>query len=132
MKELENLFLNEKNKLVTKVKDTCPRCSGVGIIVARVENGKMIPIPVDGGICYLCEGRKYIEKTVRLYTDEEFEQMEKAKAKAAEKRAAAQEKKMKEEFAENHVKWLDKNGFNENEETFIYFPDDSYSVKNEL
>ena len=49
MKVIGKPFENEKGKMVVRVKDKCPRCSGRGIIVARVENGQMIPIPVDGG-----------------------------------------------------------------------------------
>ena len=47
----------EKNgKLYSKIKYTCPRCGGLGIIVARVENNQPIPIPVDNGVCYECLG----------------------------------------------------------------------------
>lgn len=124
-------FLNDKNKLVTKVRTKCPRCSGKGIIIARIENGKPIPIPVDGGICYSCLGRKYIEKTVRLYTKSEFENMEKANEKAREKRQAEQEERMKREFAHRRQIWLETNGFNENEETYIVLGN-SYSIKDQL
>lgn len=58
--------------------------------------------------------------------------MEKASAKAAEKREAAREQKMKAEYANKRVKWLEENGFNENLTTFVYFPADSFEVKDSL
>ena len=122
----------EKNgKLYVHATTKCYRCIN-GIFVCRVENGQPVPHPNDNGVCYACGGEGVVRKDIRLYTDKEFEQMEKAKVKAAEKRAAELEKKMQAEFAANHAKWLDKNGFNENEETFIYFPNDSYSIKDKL
>ena len=39
---------------------------------------------------------------------------------------------MKAEYAEKKAKWLKDNEFNENEITYIYFPADSYDVKDEL
>lgn len=124
-------FLNDKNKLVTKVKTECPRCSGKGIIISRVENGKLIPIPVDGGICYSCLGKKYIEKIVRLYTKSEYERMEKANEKAKEKRRAEQEEKMKREFAHKKKIWDKTNGFNEDGYTYIILGN-SFSIKDQL
>lgn len=37
-----------------------------------------------------------------------------------------------EEGLQKKKEWLKENGFNENEETYIYFPSDSYEIKNEL
>lgn len=123
----------EKNgKLYTKVKEKCDRCSGHGIIVARVENGQPIPIPVDGGICYSCWGKGYFIKEVRLYTEQEYERMEAANEKARQKKVEEREAKMKAEFAGNRIKWLDENGFNADEITYIYIGADSYQIKDEL
>ena len=58
--------------------------------------------------------------------------MEKASIKAAEKREVAREQKMKAEYANKRVKWLEENGFNENLTTFVYFPADSFEVKDSL
>ena len=122
----------EKNgKLYQKVKTKCDRCGGLGIIVARVENGRPIPIPVDEGICYQCAGVRYITKEVRLYTPEEYKRMETVNEKARQKKAEELEARMKAEFQENKKKWLSKNGFNENETTWI-ITGDSYSIKDEL
>ena len=123
----------EKNgKLYQKIKEKCDRCSGHGIIVARVENGQPIPIPVDGGICYSCLGKGYFIKEVRLYTEKELESIERANERVRQKKAEEREAKMKAEFADNRIKWLDENGFNADEVTYIYAGADSYQIKDEL
>jgi len=128
----ENKAYTKEGKLYVKAKCKCDRCGGLGIIASRVENGKIIPIPVDAGICYKCEGKKFVTKEIRLYTDEEYEKMEKANAKAAEKREAARETKMKAEYAEKKAKWIADEGFNEEGITYVYALSDSYDVKDEL
>lgn len=125
-------FYNKNGKLCTKVKDKCPRCSGVGIIVARVENEQLIPIPVDNGICYSCLGKKYIEKEVRLYTESEYKTMQKNNERARLKREQERNTKIEAEFENNKKKWLLENGFNENEITYIYSGSDSYFIKAQL
>ena len=123
----------EKNgKPYQRIKEKCDRCSGHGIIVARVENGQLIPIPVDNGVCYACGGRGYFIKEVRLYTEKEMESMERANEKARQKKEAEREAKMKAEFAGNRIKWLEENGFNADEVTYIYAGADSYQIKDEL
>ena len=123
----------EKNgKMYVSARCKCDRCNGSGIAISHVCNGQPVPYVNDGGICYSCNGAGYFRKEIRLYTDKEFEQMEKASAKAAEKREAAREQKMKAEYANKRVKWLEENGFNENLTTFVYFPADSFEVKDSL
>ena len=122
----------EKNgKMYVSARCKCDRCTK-GVYVTRVENGQPIPHPAFGGVCLKCGGSGFITKEVRLYTDKEFEQMEKASAKAAEKREAAREQKMKAEYANKRAKWLEENGFNENLTTFVYFPANSFEVKDNL
>ena len=122
----------EKNgKMYVSARCKCDRCTK-GVYVTRVENGQPIPHPAFGGICLKCKGSGFITKEVRLYTDKEFEQMEKANIKAAEKREAAREQKMKAEYADKRAKWLEENCFNENLTTFVYFPADSFEVKDSL
>ena len=122
----------EKNgKMYVSARCKCDRCTK-GVYVARVENGQLIPHPAFGGVCLKCGGSGFITKEVRLYTDKEFEQMEKASIKAVEKREAAREQKMKAEYANKRAKWLEENGFNENLTTFVYFPADSFEVKDSL
>ena len=122
----------EKNgKMYVSARCKCDRCTK-GVYVTRVENGQPIPHPAFGGVCLKCKGSGFITKEVRLYTDKEFEQMEKASIKAAKKREAAREQKMKAEYANKRAKWLEENGFNENLTTFVYFPVDSFEVKDSL
>ena len=123
----------EKNgKMYVSARCKCDRCNGSGIAISHVCNGQPIPYVNDGGICYSCNGAGYFRKEIRLYTDKEFEQMEKASAKAAEKREAAREQKIKAEYANKREKWLEENCFNENLTTFVYFPADSFEVKDSL
>ena len=123
----------EKNgKMYISARCKCDRCNGSGIAISHVCNGQPVPYVNDGGICYSCNGAGYFRKEIRLYTDKEFEQMEKASAKAAERREAAREQKMKAEYANKRAKWLEENGFNENLTTFVYFPTDSFEVKDSL
>ena len=122
----------EKNgKMYVSARCKCDRCTK-GVYVTRVENGQPVPHPAFGGVCLKCGGSGVITKEVRLYTDKEFEQMEKASIKAAEKREAAREQKMKAEYANKREKWLEENCFNENLTTFVYFPVDSFEVKDSL
>ena len=122
----------EKNgKMYVSARCKCDRCTK-GVYVTRVENGQLIPHPAFGGVCLKCGGSGFITKEVRLYTDKEFEQMEKASIKAAEKREAAREQKMKAEYADKRAKWLEENCFNKNLTTFVYFPADSFEVKDSL
>ena len=123
----------EKNgKMYVSARCKCDRCNGSGIAISHVCNGQPVPYVNDGGICYSCNGAGYFRKEIRLYTDKEFEQMEKASIKAAEKREAAREQKMKAEYADKRAKWLEENCFNENLTTFVYFPADSFEVKDSL
>ena len=122
----------EKNgKMYVSARCKCDRCTK-GVYITRVENGQPIPHPAFGGVCLKCKGSGFITKEVRLYTDKEFEQMEKASAKAAEKREAAREQKMKAEYANKRAKWLEENGFNENGITWFYAKADSYEKKDFL
>ena len=122
----------EKNgKMYVSARCKCDRCTK-GVYVTRVENGQPIPHPAFGGVCLKCGGSGVITKEVRLYTDKEFEQMEKASIKAAEKREAAREQKMKAEYADKRAKWLEENCFNENGITWFYAKTDSYEKKDFL
>lgn len=125
-------FKNEKGKLEVTVETKCPRCGGAGIIVARVENGVQIPIPVDGGICYQCRGDRKLRKNVRAYTEKEYNALERANERNREKRAEEMEAKRVKEFESKKKKWLEENGFNENGETYVYFLNDSYEIKETL
>lgn len=127
----ETKAYNKNGKLYVLASCPCDRCTN-GIFVSRVENGKLIPHPNANGVCFKCGGSGTIAKEVRLYTDEEYEKMEKANVKAAEKRASEREAKMKAEYDEKKAKWIAENGFNENGITYVYYLNDSYNVKETL
>ena len=92
-------------KLYTKIKCECPRCGGLGIIASRIENDRIVPIPVDGGICYQCGGSKYITKEARLYTSKEYETIERNQKKAKERKAEELKAKMEAEYAHKKAVW---------------------------
>lgn len=128
-------FENEKGNMVIKVKETCPRCGGLGIIVSYVENGVPIPVPVDGGVCYKCGGAKTITKTVRVYDEKEHARLQAQKDRARKRReeAAAAKKKELIDNAEIYKHELAlKLGFNEDEKIYIIYGDDTYSIKGTL
>ena len=135
MEVLGEPFENEKGRLYVKVKGTCPRCGGLGIIVSRVENGQPIPIPVDGGICYKCGGSKYIIQKVRAYTEKEYTRMQAANERARAKREAEKEVKAR-DLVENAAKYKHevalKLGFGEDEKAYLVYGDDTFAIKNKL
>ena len=122
---------DKNGKLYITVKAPCPRCSGKGIIIARVENGRQIPVQPDGGICYQCGGRKYLEKDVRLYTEAEYERNKEYQEKARKRKEEKREAEMLRSAAAKKKEWLEKNSFNEDGTCFI-ITGDSYSIKDEL
>lgn len=124
-------FTNSKGKLYTKVKCVCDRCVK-GVYVSRIENGMPVPHPNANGVCFQCGGTGYLTDEVRLYTEKEYNAMTKRNEAAREKKQQEQEAKMKAEFADKKAQWLKENEFNEEEVTYIYFPADSYEVKESL
>lgn len=128
-------FENEKGKMVVNAKCKCDRCGGLGIIVARVENGKYIPIPVDGGVCYKCGGSGTVKKTIRAYTEKEYNALQRAKERNAQKKteaAAAKEKELLENAAKYKHEVALKLGFGEDEKVYLVYGDDTYAIKDEL
>lgn len=127
-------FSNDKGKLYTKVKQKCDRCTN-GIYAIGVENGHIKPHPAYNGVCLKCNGVGYIVETVRLYTEKEFNSIEKQKERAAERRLEEAKKLEQEKRAkagETKANWLLENGFNEAGITYVYIADDSYNRKDEL
>ena len=128
-------FENSKGKMVVNVKAKCDRCGGRGIIVARVENGKPIPIPVDGGVCYKCGGSGIVRKTIRAYTEKEYNTLQRAKERNAQRKKEAAEAREKDliENAETYKHEVAlKLGFDENEKIYLVYGDDTYAIKDKL
>ena len=132
MKRIGEPFVNEKGRLFTKVKGTCERCGGLGYIASGVLNGRPVPISRDGGVCYECNGDKYVIKEVRLYTEKEFNSLEKQKEKKRVQKEEEREKKILDGFADRRKEWLAANEFSIDEKTYVYFKNDSYEKKDEL
>ena len=118
-------------KMYTKVKEVCDRCGGKGVFIVRVHNGVGIPAQPDAGVCYKCGGAGYVTKVVRLYTEKEYAAAQRAKEKrqatAEERRAAAQAKRKAEAFS----KWIERNGFNSDEETYLIYGN-TFPIKDQL
>ena len=137
MKIIKEPFTNpeKKNRKYVTVKTKCPRCGGLGFIVSRVHNGQMIPVSPDGGVCYLCDGKKYITKDVRAYTEKEYNNLQKSKARTREKKEAA-EAARKRDLYENAAKYKHeialKLGFNEEEKVYVVCGGDTYRIKDDL
>lgn len=130
-----DVFTNDKGNKVIRIKQPCPKCGGLGIIVARVENGQPIPIPVDGGICYRCGGSKVEEKVVRAYTEKEYNALIRAKERREERKKAADAAR-KQDLIDNattykHTAAL-KFGFGEDEKIYIVYGGNTYNIKDQL
>lgn len=130
----EIISINEEtHKAHIKIK--CPRCNGLGIIVSRVENGKMIPIPVDSGICYLCNGEKYISKWVKAYTEKEYAQYLRTQERARERKKEKEEarlQELKDNSEANKKNLLGKWGYNVENPTIYLVIGNTYEIKEEL
>lgn len=135
MKVVSEPFENEKGKMVVKVQDKCDRCGGLGFITSHVQNGIPIPIPVDGGVCYKCNGSKVMTKVVRAYTEKEYNAMKASNERARTKREVAQKAKMEERLT-NAEKYKHnaalKLGFGEDEKAHLVYGDDTFAIKDEL
>jgi hypothetical protein len=66
-------------------KMPCPRCSGEGIVFTHVLNGRKMPAIPDNGVCYACEGRRYVLGTIHVVPDEVMAKKEAQKANARER-----------------------------------------------
>ena len=121
----------EKGKMYTKVKEPCDRCGGKGVFIVRVHNGVGIPATPDAGVCYKCGGAGHIIKTVRLYTEKEYASMQKAKANRQAKAEEARQARIAERKKTAFTRWLERNGFNEDGETYLIYGN-TYPIKDQL
>ena len=120
-------YRNKAGKMATKAKCKCDRCVN-GVYVSRIENGAPVPHPAYGGVCLACGGLGYITKEIRLYTKAEYDAMQRAKDKAAQKR----EEKMIAGADQKRKDWLEANGFDAEGYTYILIGINSYAVKDQL
>ena len=118
------------------IEETCDRCGGSGLIASRVENGHIIPIPVDGGICYKCNGDGKTRKWVKAYTEEDMEKylaaQEKAKARKAEKIELEKQEKLN-KSEENQKALLSEWGYDvENPLIWLVGGGNTFEIKDQL
>lgn len=104
----------------------CDRCTK-GIFAVGVENGKIKPHPYAGGVCFKCGGTGVIHKEIRLYTEREYNAMQRAKDRAREKKDA----EMRVDAERKQAEWLRRNGFNAEGYTYIV-KGETYSIKDKL
>ena len=123
--------IKKNGKFYTVVEGTCDRCGGTGVFACRVENGHPVPHPAYGGVCLKCGGTGKITKTVRLYTEGEYRSAQKAKANRKAKAEETMQARIKERKAKAFTRWLERNGFNENEETYLIYGN-TYPIKDML
>lgn len=119
-----------------EIEEVCDRCGGSGIMAARVENGHIIPIPVDGGVCYKCLGEGKIRKWVKAYTEEEMNKylasQERAKERKAEKAELERQEKLN-KSEENQKELLAKWGYDvENPLIWLVGGGSTYEIKDQL
>lgn len=118
------------------IEDKCDRCGGLGFIVGRVENNQPVPIPVDGGVCYKCNGTTVVRKWVKAYTEEEMNKylaaQQKLKAKQAEKAELEKQERINKSM-ENQKALLTKWGYDaENPLIWLVGGGNTYDIKDQL
>lgn len=127
--------INEENHKAF-IKEKCDRCGGTGIIASRVENGRIIPIPVDGGVCYKCNGEGETFKWVKAYTEEEMTKYLAARERAKEKKIKQIEDEKQEKLnksVENQEKLLAEWGYNiNNPQIWLIGGGNTYEIKDQL
>lgn len=109
---------DKDGKAYATISYTCERCGGSGIFSP------------NAGICYKCNGAGKVIKDVRMYTDIEYERMQRSKKMADEKKRKELEAKAAERMAEQNLHTLNKYGF-ENVDAYIVLGN-TYDIKDKL
>ena len=110
---------DKDGKSYITIEGKCDKCGGLG----RIEYFGHI----DSGICYLCGGRGIWHKDVRVYSQKEYEAMERRNQKEAEKK----ERELEEERKNAKAKWFSSNGFTDDGITYMLVGN-TFSIKDEL
>jgi len=121
---------DKDGKAYATISATCDRCGGSGIFYVAVHNGRGVPALPDAGVCYKCNGDGKIIKDVRMYTDIEYERMQRSKKRADEKKRKERDAKAAERIAEQNLRTLNKYGF-ENVDAYIVLGN-TYDIKDKL
>lgn len=48
----------------------CDRCMGEGVIYAGRVNGKLVTVTPDNGVCWKCNGSRFMDVKLKIVTDE--------------------------------------------------------------
>ena len=121
---------DKKGKKYTKIKFKCDRCVN-GIYAVGVENGSIKPHPAYNGVCLKCGGTGWLQKEVRLYTEQEYERNKAAAERAKAKREEVRKQEIEANYEKNRAKWLEKNGFSAEGDVYL-IKGETYSIKDEL
>ena len=121
---------DKKGKKYTKIKFKCDRCVN-GIYAVGVENGSIKPHPAYNGVCLKCGGTGWLQKEVRLYTEQEYERNKAAAERAKTKREEVRKQEIEANYEKNRAKWLEKNGFSAEGDVYL-IKGETYSIKDEL
>lgn len=121
---------DKDGKAYATIRYTCDRCGGSGIFYVAVHNGRGVPASPDAGVCYKCNGDGKVTKDVRMYTDIEYERMQRSKKRADEKKSKEWDAKVAERMAEQNLRTLNKYGF-ENVDAYIVLGN-TYDIKDKL
>lgn len=98
---------------------SCGKCRGTGIVDCYV--------PVNGGVCFDCEGSGIVHYIEKIMTPEYQEKLREQRAK----RQAKKDAQRKAQAAELNKIFFEKQGFNSQGKTFAFIGD-TYEIKNEL
>lgn len=98
---------------------TCGKCGGTGMIDYYR--------PVNGGVCFDCNGAGWVEYETKEYTPEYEEKLRQQAEKRRERKIA----KEREKAPELNAEFFKKNGFNPEGKTYFVLGD-TYSIKDEL
>lgn len=121
---------DKKGKKYIKIKLKCDRCVN-GIYAVGVENGHIKPHPAYNGVCLKCGGTGWLQKEVRLYTEQEYERNKAAAERAKAKREEVRKQEIEANYEKNRAKWLEKNGFSAEGDVYL-IKGETYSIKDEL
>lgn len=121
---------DKKGKKYTKIKFKCDRCVN-GIYAVGVENGSIKPHPAYNGVCLKCGGTGWLQKEVRLYTEQEYERNKAAAERAKAKREEVRKQEIEANYEKNRANWLEKHGFSAEGDVYL-IKGETYSIKDEL
>lgn len=114
------------------IREKCSRCGGTGIWGSYVLNGHLAGVT---GVCYKCNGGKYLTKWVKAYSPIEYDKYIASQERARERKATQKKAKFEElqnKSEENKTKWLVENGFEAENPTVYLVVGKTFDIKDLL